>query len=76
MNHEAVDLAMIRMHQDGAAGAACEINRVGAGDQNRRRANVVADAGVRDDPQGNDRITHCGLTGNRREHNGLSAIGA
>jgi hypothetical protein len=76
MNHEAVDLPVIGMHQDGATGATGEINRVGAGEQYRRRTHVVAGAGVWDDLQGNDRITHCDLTGNRREHNGLSAIGA
>jgi hypothetical protein len=76
MNHEAVDLAMICMHQDGAAGTTGKVNRVGAGDQDRRRTYVVAGAGVRNDPEGNDWIAHCDLTRHRREHNELSAIGA
>jgi hypothetical protein len=51
MDDEAVDLAFIGMHQDRAAAATGEIDRVGAGDQDRRGANVMAGAGAWYDPQ-------------------------
>ena len=44
MNDEAVDLAFIGMHQDDAAVATGVIGRMGAGDQDRRSAHIVAGA--------------------------------
>jgi hypothetical protein len=44
MNDETVDLALIGMHQDDAAVAAGVIDRMGAGDQDRRSANIMAGA--------------------------------
>ena len=61
-----MDLALIGMHQDDATGATGEINRMGASGQHWRRIYVVAGAGVRNDPQCNDRIAHCHLTRHRR----------
>ena len=58
VDNEAMHLTLFGMHQDRAATTAGVVGRVGADDQDRRGACVMAGAGVRYDLQGNDRIAH------------------
>jgi hypothetical protein len=44
MNDEAMDLALIGVHQNDATIATGVIGRMGAGDQDRRSARIVAGA--------------------------------